>query len=151
MAKALDEFGGGSPTNPKVDCYCRPCRAEYGREHYLANRQHYITKAKQRTEERRDRNYELLVDFLLERPCVDCGERDVLVLEFDHLADKEFTIARGFREKSWPEILTEIQKCDVVCSNCHRRRTLKRGGFARLIAAQRHPDTSRTRRERPPQ
>lgn len=134
--KPIDEFAGGTARNRKRDCYCRPCRAEYGREHYLANRQRYIAKAKQRSEARRERNYGLLVAYLFDRPCADCGERDVLVLEFDHLADKEFSIGRAFRDKAWPEILVEIEKCEVVCANCHRRRTAVRGGFARLLAAQ---------------
>lgn len=138
VEKSLQEFGGGSPQNPKRDCYCRPCRAEYGRIHYLANRRHYVEKAKQRNDAVRERNYELLVPFLLARRCVDCGERDVLVLEFDHIVDKSFMIGRALRERSWPQILAEIEKCEVVCANCHRRRTAKRGGFARYVAARRH-------------
>ena len=78
-----------------------------------------------------------LVEFLRERPCVDCGERDPIVLEFDHLAEKEFAISAGLRGRRWDDVLREIDKCEVVCANCHRRRTAHRGGFARAAVAQR--------------
>jgi hypothetical protein len=80
---------------------------------------------------------EYLVAFLREHPCMDCGESDPVVLEFDHLRDKEFGIAQGLRDREWQSVLDEIAKCDVVCANCHRRRTARRGGFARAVVAQR--------------
>ena len=78
-----------------------------------------------------------LVEFFRERGCVDCGEPDPLVLEFDHLGDKKFNIAKGLRNRSWQALRDEIAKCDVVCANCHRRRTARRGRFARAAVAQR--------------
>jgi hypothetical protein len=60
-----------------------------------------------------------------------------MVLEFDHLRDKEFSISKGLVDRNWQSVLDEIAKCDVVCANCHRRRTAKRGGFARAAVAQR--------------
>lgn len=74
----------------------------------------------------------LLLSFLREHPCVDCGEPDPVVLEFDHLSNKSFTIADGLKSRSWAAVAAEIQKCEVVCVNCHRRRTAARGGFKRL-------------------
>ena len=78
-----------------------------------------------------------LIDYFVEHPCLDCGETDPVVLEFDHLRDKEFGISSGIRDRNWQAVLAEIDKCDVVCANCHRRRTAKRGGFARAVVAQR--------------
>lgn len=75
--------------------------------------------------------------YLREHPCIDCGESDPIVLEFDHLRDKEFGIGKGFRDRAWQSVLDEMAKCDVVCANCHRRRTAERGGFARAVVAQR--------------
>jgi hypothetical protein len=69
---------------------------------------------------------EYLVADLREHPCVDCGERDPIVPELDHLRDKEFGIGKGFRDRAWQSVLDEMAKCDVVCANCHRRRTAKR-------------------------
>jgi 5-methylcytosine-specific restriction endonuclease McrA len=78
-----------------------------------------------------------LVTYLREHPCVDCGEDDPVVLEFDHLRDKKFSISEGLQGRRWQDVLDEIAKCEVVCANCHRRRTAKRGGFARAAVAQR--------------
>ena len=80
---------------------------------------------------------EFVVAYLREHPCVDCGEEDPVVLEFDHLRDKKFPISKGLTDRNWQDVLDEIAKCEVVCANCHRRRTAKRGGFLRAAVAQR--------------
>lgn len=61
--------------------------------------------------------------------CKDCGIRDERVLEFDHLPEykKEFNIAEAYRcMYSIGRIIKEIEKCDLVCSNCHKIRTKER-------------------------
>jgi hypothetical protein len=67
----------------------------------------------------------------------NCGETDPIVLEFDHLRDKKFNIGKAWRGHEWQSVLDEIAKCEVVCANCHRRRTACRGGFIRAVVAQR--------------
>ncbi|MGQ0802447.1 MAG: hypothetical protein ACT4PI_01090 [Actinomycetota bacterium] len=134
--KPLAEFAWRRKEKGQRDNYCRPCRAAYHRKHYQANRQRYLAQAKRRKGRNRARNYRQLIDFLSAHPCVDCGDDDVLVLEFDHVAGKSILIAKALRDRFWEDILAEIAKCEVVCANCHRRRTARRGGFARFIAAQ---------------
>jgi hypothetical protein len=80
---------------------------------------------------------QMLIEYLREHSCVDCGEDDVMVLEFDHLGDKEFNISGGLRDRSLAALIAEMAKCEVVCANCHRRRTAIRGGFLRAAVAQR--------------
>lgn len=73
-----------------------------------------------------------LVDYLNEHPCVDCGEADILVLEFDHrdASTKDNTIANMMvYAHSWERIEREIKLCDVRCANCHRRKTHKQLGW----------------------
>jgi hypothetical protein len=77
-----------------------------------------------------------LIELFRERPCVDCGETEPLVLEFDHLGHKNFSIAAGLRNRNWQSVLDEIAS-NVVRANCHRRRTAHRAGFARAAVAQR--------------
>jgi len=59
-------------------------------------------------------------------PCVDCGNKDPTVLEFDHRdpKTKSFNIS-NMMNMTWGTIKKEIDKCDVVCANCHRQRTAK--------------------------
>jgi hypothetical protein len=133
----MEEFAWRRRARGQRDNYCRPCRAEYHREHYLANKERYIASARQRKKAMLEERIEFLVAYLREHPCVDCGEEDPVVLEFDHLRDKKFPISKGLTDRNWQDVLDEIAKCDVVCANCHRRRTAKRGGFLRAAVAQR--------------
>ncbi len=69
-------------------------------------------------------------DYLLEHPCVDCGEQDPVVLEFDHLRDKVDSICNLTRKaQTWKPIEEEINKCEVRCANCHRRKTSREGNY----------------------
>jgi L-lysine 2,3-aminomutase len=61
------------------------------------------------------------------RGCYDCGEKNPIVLDFDHLKDKKYNVSRMVHDGfSWKAILKEIEKCEVVCANCHRVRTHNR-------------------------
>jgi hypothetical protein len=119
------------------DNYCRACRAAYKQEHYAAHRERYVANAVRRKQLLIAERTAHLIALFGERPCADCGETDPLVLEFDHLGVKNFNIAAGLRNHSWQAVLAEIDRCEVVCANCHRRRTALRGGFARAVVAQR--------------
>jgi hypothetical protein len=135
--KPDEEFAWRRRKLRKRDTYCRPCRSAYHREHYLANKQRYIASARQRKVALVEERMQYLVAYFLEHPCIDCGESDPIVLEFDHLRDKKFGISDGLQSRRWQDVLDEIAKCEVVCANCHRRRTAKRGGFRRAAVAQR--------------
>jgi hypothetical protein len=134
--KPVGEFAWRRRARRQRDNYCRPCRVEYHREHYLANKQRYIAQARQHKKALLEERTQYLVAFFREHPCVDCGEKDPIVLEFDYLRDKKFSISEGVQGRRWQDVLDEIAKCEVVCANCHRRRTAKRGGFIRAAVAQ---------------
>lgn len=70
-----------------------------------------------------------LLDELRDVPCADCGGRfPSCAMDFDHRVDtiKAFTVTRMVGRSGTPRILAEIAKCDIVCANCHRVRTLVR-------------------------
>lgn len=77
-----------------------------------------------------------ILDYLDENPCIGCGETDPLVLEFDH-RDRDTKISSVSRLVndccSWETIQTEIDKCDILCANCHRRKTHKQLKFWKQI------------------
>jgi hypothetical protein len=63
---------------------------------------------------------------LLKHPCIDCGETDPVVLDFDHVRGiKRKAVALMIKDFSWENIQLEIEKCEVRCANCHRRKTSK--------------------------
>jgi hypothetical protein len=128
LEKPAEDFAWRRKKKGQRDNYCRPCRAAYKQEHYAANRQRYIDSAGRRKRMLVAERIDFLVTYLREHPCIDCGETDPIVLEFDHLRDKKFGIAAGLRDREWQSVLDEMAKCEVVCANCHRRRTAKRGG-----------------------
>jgi len=114
------------------DTYCRPCRSAYKKMHYRKNKRRYLKQAQERRARLLRQRTEWLLDYFLLHPCVDCGQSDPVVLEFDHPeGDKEFNISYELLNRPWQEITAEIRKCDVVCVNCHRIRTARKGGFRR--------------------
>lgn len=133
--KRFDQFAWRRKAAGIRQVYCRSCMAAYNRVHYRANKQLYIDRARRRTAAIVHERAALLVEFFRTHPCLDCGETDPLVLEFDHIGEKAFSISQGLRDRGWQRILEEIEKCEVVCANCHRRRTASRAGFARWLAA----------------
>ena len=75
-------------------------------------------------------------DYIADHPCVDCGESDADVLDFDHLRNKRANVSRLVHTAvSWDLIVAEISKCEVRCANCHRRRTANLGGYYRAVDA----------------
>jgi hypothetical protein len=44
-------------------------------------------------------------------------------MDFDHRGNKKFMISGAWQLRPWNEVVAEIEKCDVVCANCHRERT----------------------------
>jgi len=84
------------------------------------------------------KNQKFLFDFLKDKSCVDCGETNILVLQFDHLDGTEKL--KGIcemiiRSISQETIKKEIEKCEIVCANCHTIRTMKRGNHWRYKMA----------------
>jgi hypothetical protein len=72
-------------------------------------------------------------EYLATHPCIDCGETDLAVLDFDHRdrSTKTAAIAVLIRRGKVAPLLAEIAKCDVRCANDHRRKTAREFGYAR--------------------
>ena len=108
-------------------------KREYERKCYHANPS-YKEKALARKIITRTKSSQFVWDYLKEHPCVDCGEKDPVVLEFDHLKDKYMSIAdMGGQGMSVKSIQKEIEKCEVRCANCHRRKTAEQLGWYKNV------------------
>lgn len=106
-------------------------------KHYHNNKLIYKQRALDHNKEARSRNKNYVREYLSTHPCVDCGEKDVIVLEFDHVrGEKSSDISRAVNAGwSLERIKQEIEKCEVRCANCHRRITHKRNnaGCEKLV------------------
>lgn len=64
-----------------------------------------------------------------ETPCTDCGIRyHYSVMDFDHVrGEKRYPVSKIVAANiGFDYLLEELEKCDVVCANCHRLRTFAR-------------------------
>lgn len=101
---------------------------EYGRLHYQRNKKAYKASAIVNHRRTRENVRMVIADYLADKQCIDCGEGDPIVLEFDHRdpQTKRFNIGdAGSRGMSVCRVLAEIAKCDIRCANCHRRKTYR--------------------------
>ncbi len=107
---------------------CKGCEKEYRQEHYKNNKRMYLDKARRNEKIYLKKSREYVVNYLRDNPCVDCGETDIRVLQFDHLDDKKFAISTGVSNRgfvSYDVLVKEMDKCVVRCANCHIKKTSK--------------------------
>src|SRR5258708_25796977 len=104
---------------------CKTCVAEFHKQHYQERTVYYKKKARKHNAEYRKRNLQFMIDYLKEHPCVDCGETNPILLDFDHVnGNKIANVSRMISSGSPFEIIKEeILKCEVHCANCHRLKT----------------------------
>lgn len=93
------------------------------KRHYLANKQSYIDRNKKYR--KTIQNY--VKSIKEDSPCLDCGVKyPYYVMDFDHLDNKEFGVNFLSATGRIAALKKEIEKCELVCSNCHRKRTHNR-------------------------
>lgn len=124
---SLDSFnkkGTKKDGTVALQTYCRECNKIRSRKYYLDNRESHIKVIAARKNKSRQQTHNYICNYLSQHPCKDCGETNILVLEFDHQKDKKDNISTLVQNNnSLKRIKEEIAKCEVVCSNCHKIRT----------------------------
>ncbi|TAJ47562.1 MAG: hypothetical protein EPO52_11915 [Herbiconiux sp.] len=130
-SKSLEEFNAKRAARDAHQNVCRDCNRASARRYYALNREAHIRVILARTAAQRRANLELIGRHLVEHPCVDCGEADLRVLDFDHrdatqkAAEVMILAKNGY---SLRRVIDEIAKCDVRCRNCHAKVTYERMG-----------------------
>jgi hypothetical protein len=128
QVQPLEAFNRMSSAKDGRQASCRDCNKAY---HY-AHWERHMAQIRRRSKAVLEENKRRMVAYLLAHPCVDCSEADIVVLEFDHLRDKTASVsALMLQGHEWARVLAEIAKCEVVCANCHRRRTARRANSYR--------------------
>lgn len=101
---------------------CKDCHKSSLKGHYQRNKSYYIAKSGRHGK----RLTKLLQETKEKNPCTDCGKHyPYWVMDFDHISGEKVgnlsTLAK--KEVSYAKVLQEIEKCEIVCANCHRTRT----------------------------
>ncbi len=94
---------------------------QYNKGWYQRHKAHRLAQ----NYERKARMYELYQQIKAELRCADCGETHPATLHFHHRnpKEKEFNIADFVRSgKSVEALYKEMEKCTVLCANCHAKR-----------------------------
>ena len=127
--KDLSEFRVKSAEKGTLQPWCTPCRKIYDALRW--SRQDIKRRKNENRKKVYDRNARYVYDYLLRNPCARCGESDPVVLEFDHRDrnDKISDVSEMIRESTITAIQKEIMKCDVLCANCHRKKTALQFGW----------------------
>lgn len=124
--KLIEEFNFKDKKLGSRQSQCKECTRLLIKNHYNRNRRYYLKKAQKRNLELRFKIAQYLKEYLSKRPCIDCGESDITVLEFDHRdKSKKFKAVSSLIRYGYPinVIRKEMDKCDIRCANCHRRKT----------------------------
>ena len=99
--------------------YQKQYHATYDRDYYQKNKEKIMARKRERRKEIR----EWLREYKSQLKCVRCGESEICCLDFHHVdpstKESNIGIIGGYSSKK--KIMEEIEKCEVLCANCHRK------------------------------
>lgn len=122
--KSVSEFGFKSKKDGKLQSTCKACQSKCSKKHYLSNKDGYRQRARKNNKLYRERNRQFISQYKSEKGCYFCKENTPICLDFHHLNpdEKEINISIMSRgANSIETIMNEVNKCLVICSNCHRK------------------------------
>lgn len=108
--------------------YCRLCDNKRSRERYHSNRDGHKQKVLERNKRLKEELKKEIREYKESSPCTDCGVYyPWYVMDFDHIkGEKVGNISAMVGNLSTAKLRAELEKCELVCSNCHRIRTFTR-------------------------
>lgn len=111
---------------------CRECHKPFRKNWYESNKERHLEQVKTRKYEARNIARGYVWEYLSTHSYINCGESDPVVLEFHHRYEKDRAVSEmvtgGYPTST---IQAEIDKCDVLCANCHRKKTMIERGWIR--------------------
>jgi hypothetical protein len=113
------------------DCY-RANRGAHYAEHYAKYKTLYRERARKRRNVLKKEFRENMLAYLHGKTCEICGETDIRTFEFDHIdqTKKTFAVSQAVRlGYMWPEVTAELQKCRILCANCHKKHTASQANW----------------------
>jgi hypothetical protein len=115
---------------------CNICHNKWYKAYFSKtdNKKKQIERVNSVNKKQIEKAREYVYEYLVKNPCVDCGEKNPIVLEFDHreTLEKAFSICSALSSHSYVSmelLVSEIEKCDIRCANCHRIKTAKQQNY----------------------
>lgn len=101
-------------------------QAACSRRHYLRNTAKIKERAKTWTNSNRRKVKRFIRAYKVFFGCQHCGINDYRVLDLHHLRNKEIGVSIAAGKQCWSlaRVVEELEKCIVLCANCHRIETV---------------------------
>lgn len=119
QSKTRDQFYKHSTRKDGLQPACKSCMKICNRHSRIKKSEHYRNVKLQREQKKR----KMFTAWKAQQKCLICFETDDCCLELHHLdpREKDVTISNVVRSWSWNRLQKEIQKCTILCSNCHKK------------------------------
>jgi hypothetical protein len=128
--KPIDDFSFKNKAKGLRNSYCKECMKPIRRNHYHNNPEPYRGRAVANKKAAQLWFFQ----WLSTKSCIDCGETDPVVLECDHVRGVKLgTVSHLLQSGSRLKLLTEMDKCEVRCANCHKKKTAREKGWYKFI------------------
>jgi hypothetical protein len=123
--------------NDGLGIYCKDCLKARDKRDYAKSAERRRKVAESR-DAGRQKNRAWLMNYLSDKACVDCGNKDWRVFHFDHIDPdvKSYNVSTLATSSYGLQTLQEeVEKCEIRCANCHMIKTGKQFGYwnARII------------------
>lgn len=121
----LEFFNKKTRSKDGLQHICKQCDSKRAKGLYENNKVRYKKLIAARKKKYLEELNEFIVEYLLTHPCVDCFEADIRCLDFDHVRGNKFKNISIMKNQTYSleKIKEEIEKCEVRCANCHRKKT----------------------------
>jgi hypothetical protein len=125
QTKRIEEFSWRWKALGQRQRTCRACQSEQKKSWYERNKKSHKANVYENKTKNIEAGRTFVWEYLLSHPCAECGQSDPTVLEFDHVRGrKRAEVTKLVRDGySLKIIQQEIDKCVVLCANCHKKKT----------------------------
>lgn len=116
LEKPISQFNKCRSKKDGLQSECKECHNKLYQKYYSLNKNKFRTNSFNRRN-----SIKQFLNNIKKKGCNICGENDIACLDFHHIKDKEYTISQLVNTENMTKINKEINKCIILCSNCHRK------------------------------
>ncbi len=135
VEKSFEEFNKNKSKKDGLQSHCRNCSKTHFKSYWEKNKVKHFSAVKKRKQLALLNIKNFSYNYLSQHGCIDCGEKEPACLDFDHVkGDKFMEVSMMVRNGySISKVKKEIEKCEIRCANCHRKKTAKDFGWYRCL------------------